>query len=361
MLRRMPVPPFLPTPTRRRLLAAPLLLLPGPARAVALPEAAPGLSAAWAQFRGRFMRPEGRVVDTGNGGVSHSEGQGWALLAAERCGDREAFAQLLDWTERNLHRPQDSLFAWRHVPGARPQATDRNNAADGDLFIAGALLLAARRWGLPRYEEQGTAIARDILRLLLRRVAGRTVLLPGLVGFETAEHVILNPSYYAFPMIRLAAQAAPDPAWLRLVADGLGLLRGARFGRWALPPDWLQLRRADGVASLPASRPPRFSYDALRVPLYLGWAGLQAEPAGQAVQAFWNDPVHARLPAWADLATDSVSPYAADGGIAALRRWVTWRAQPAGRAAPVAVLEEGDQYYPAMLKILTMLAQPVKT
>ena len=182
----MPVPPFLPTPTRRRLLAAPLLLLPGPARAVALPEAAPGLSAAWVQFRGRFMRPEGRVVDTGNGSVSHSEGQGWALLAAERCGDREAFAQLLDWTERNLHRPQDGLFAWRHVPGARPQATDRNNAADGDLFIAGALLLAARRWGLPRYEEQGTAIARDILRLLRRRVAGRTVLLHGLVGFETA-------------------------------------------------------------------------------------------------------------------------------------------------------------------------------
>ena len=37
--------------------------------------------AEWLAFRNRFIAPEGRVVDTGNGGVSHSEGQGYAMLS----------------------------------------------------------------------------------------------------------------------------------------------------------------------------------------------------------------------------------------------------------------------------------------
>ena len=36
----------------------------------------------WAAYKTRFFQPEGRIVDTGNGGVSHSEGQGYGLLLA---------------------------------------------------------------------------------------------------------------------------------------------------------------------------------------------------------------------------------------------------------------------------------------
>ena len=341
-------------PGRRLLLAAlalpALRLAPAMAAAGAAP---PALQAAWAGFQARFVSGEGRVVDNGNGGISHSEGQGWAMLAAARCGDREGFERLWDWTQRHLRRPQDRLFAWRHRPGAPATAADRNNAADGDLFVAASLLLAGRRWPQPAFTEAGTATAEDVLRLLLRDVAGRTVLLPGLAGFEDAEAVTLNPSYYAFPAIRLLARAAPDPAWLRLAADGVALLRGARFGRWGLPPDWLRLRRADGVASLAPGWPPRFSYDAVRVPLYLGWAGLGEEPAVQAALAFWNDPGWGgrRPPAWADLATDAVAPFAADGGILALRQWAQ-RRRP--MAAPP---DDGEQYYVAMLKMLTLIAE----
>ncbi len=336
--------------SRRHLLAALALpaLRPVPARA-----APPGPAAAWHLFRARFMTAEGRVVDTGNGGVSHSEGQGWALLAALCAEDRDGFERLLDWTLRHLRRPQDRLFAWRHVPGAPATAGDRNNASDGDLFIAASLLLAGRRWRHPAFAEAGTAVAEDILRLLLRRVAGRTVLLPGLVGFEDAGSVTLNPSYYAFPAIRLLARAVPDPAWLRLAADGVALLRGARFGRWGLPPDWLRLWRADGVAGVAPGRPPRFSYDAVRVPLYLGWAGLREEPAARAALGFWNDPAWAarRPPAWTDLATDAVAPFAADGGILALRDWV---AAPGRAALPAA--EAAEPYYAEVLKLLTLVA-----
>jgi endoglucanase len=338
-----------------RLAATPACALPLARPGTALgapPQAPPALRQAWGSFRARFLLPEGRVVDTGNGGISHSEGQGWALLCAERCDDRAAFDLLLGWTRQALRRPQDSLHAWRFRPGAAQTHSDRNNASDGDLFIAAALLLAAQRWDQPAYAEAGTAIARDVLRLLLRRVAGRTVLLPGATGFEEAQSVILNPSYYAFPAIRLLSRAVPDPAWLRLVADGVGLLRAARFGRWGLPPDWLALRRADGALSLAPGRLPRFSFDALRVPLYLSWAGMDDEPAVQAALLFWNDPDHPYLPAWTDLGTGQISPYAGNGGVEALRRGVQRGPE---KFLPMQ-LDGSDDYYAAMLKIIVIVA-----
>jgi endoglucanase len=36
----------------------------------------------WAAYRDRFVMPDGRVVDDANGGISHSEGQGYGLLLA---------------------------------------------------------------------------------------------------------------------------------------------------------------------------------------------------------------------------------------------------------------------------------------
>lgn len=45
----------------------------------------------WDTFKARFLDPSGRVVDPQNGGISHSEGQGYGMLLALRADDREAF------------------------------------------------------------------------------------------------------------------------------------------------------------------------------------------------------------------------------------------------------------------------------
>ncbi|VTN12488.1 Endoglucanase precursor [Raoultella terrigena] len=37
---------------------------------------------AWESYKSRFMMADGRIVDTGNGSVSHTEGQGFAMLLA---------------------------------------------------------------------------------------------------------------------------------------------------------------------------------------------------------------------------------------------------------------------------------------
>ena len=293
--------------------------------------------AAWMAFQARYVTPEGRVVDTGNGGISHSEGQGWSMLLAVRADDRQGFDRLYDWTRRTLQRPRDALHSWRYRPDAAIPVDDPNNATDGDLCIAWALLEAARRWGRAEHAAAGAAIGRDVLRLLLRRAGTYSLLLPGLQGFERAGHVVVNPSYYVFPAFPLLARAVPDAAWARLAADGLTVLRLARFGRWQLPPDWLQVGRHDGALAPAIGWLPRFSFDAVRVPLWLAWAGLHDEPALQRAQRFWTASAPPP-PAWIDLATNSPAPYPAPAGIAALARLATAE----GRQGPLHPAPRGN-------------------
>ena len=84
------------------------------------------------------------MVDTANGGVSHSEGQGYGMLLAQSYGDRQQFDQLWAWTKRgNLQIRKDRLLAWRWRPSGSGDAgavDDMNNASDGDVLVAWALL-----------------------------------------------------------------------------------------------------------------------------------------------------------------------------------------------------------------------------
>jgi endo-1,4-beta-D-glucanase Y len=336
-----------------------LLAVPGLVLAASGARAQPAedrLRLAWVAFRDRFMAREGRIVDTGNQGVSHTEGQGWGLLAAVRANDRASFDRLLGWTMRTLKRPGDELFSWRFQPRAARPVEDPNNATDGDLFIAWALIEAGERWGRREYTSQGRAMARDILRLLVSRAGPYTVLLPAAQGFRREDHVVVNPSYYVFPAIRALAAAVPDPAWLSIAADGVALLREGRFGRWGLPPDWLLVRQADGQLGLPAEWPPRFSYDAVRVPLYMAWVGLAAEPGLTGPAEFWNDPAHRHLPAWVDLTNNGISPYAASRGIADVARLAAahrFGGELGEVARPVSATQD---YYSAALSLLAVLA-----
>lgn len=310
--------------------------------------------AAWAAFKTRFVAPEGRVVDTGNGGISHSEGQGWGMLLAVWADDRRGFETLHDWTRRTLQRPRDALHAWAFRPDAAMPVGDPNNATDGDLFIAWALLEAARRWGSPAHAAAGAAIGRDVLRLLIRQAGGFGVLLPGLMGFERADHLVVNPSYYVFPAFRVLTQAVPDVAWARLAADGLMLLRLAQFGRWQLPPDWLQVARKDAALAPAEGWPARFSFDAVRVPLWLAWAGLWQEPALLNAHRFWTAAVPA--PAWVDLLTDMPAPFPASPGMVSLARTIT----SGNRTVPGSLLAReivnSPDYYSAMLTMLSAWA-----
>ena len=309
--------------------------------------------AEWQIFRNRYITPEGRVIDTGNGNASHSEGQGWGLMVAQACGDQASFARILAWTTQNLQRrPYDCLHAWRYRPGDAVPVSDLNNATDGDLFIAAALARAAVRWNRPDYAEAATRLAQAILGLV-RQAGARTVLLPGAVGFETAQSYTINLSYYAFALFNDLAALAPSPAWDMLQRDGLALVLQGRFGRWSLPPDWLKVDRHDGGLSIAAGWPSRFSYDAIRVPLHLVWGRLAAAPVFESFGQYWNAP-RPMPPAWVDLNSGEVAAYPAPTGMRAIAALVAVTYQGAAVALPSVSLS--NDYYSAGLVLLSRLA-----
>jgi endoglucanase len=228
----------------------------------------------WRAYKQRFMASDGRVIDTGNGGVSHSEGQGFAMLLALGGDDRAAFTALWQWTQTHLTRADSGLFAWRFEPAKTPPVQDPNNATDGDILIAWALLRAAKVWNVPEYSQASETLRAAILREACTIHAGRRVLLPGRLGFVADEVVTLNPSYYVWPA--LDAFAAFEPLWNDVISDGMDLVNAAAFGTWGLPTDWIEVDAA-GLVQPARDRPARFGFDAVRVPLYLRMSGRSAE------------------------------------------------------------------------------------
>ncbi|MEE6801676.1 glycosyl hydrolase family 8, partial [Escherichia coli O8:H10] len=71
---------------------------------------------AWDTYKSRFLMPDGRIVDTGNKNVSHTEGQGFAMLMAVANDDRASFDKMWAWTEKTLKNKDSGLFYWRYNP-----------------------------------------------------------------------------------------------------------------------------------------------------------------------------------------------------------------------------------------------------
>lgn len=308
--------------------------------------------AEWRLYQSRFITADGRVVDTGNGGVSHSEGQGYGMLLAVAYDDRSQFERLWRWTESHLQVRGDRLFAWRWQPDATTgeEVADRNSAADGDLLIAWALARAAARWQDPGHLAAARGIARDLLDRLTLEVGDRRVLLPGPEGFVHGSVATVNLSYWIFPALQELARVAPSPAWQELTTAGLELLREARFGTWQLPPDWLALTEPPR----PSRRfPPLFGYNAIRIPLHLVWAGIDDAALLQPFLDF--AAAHdAAPPATVDLlggqpGAEPLSP----GGRAILG---LARIAVSGERSPLPGLSEDMDYFASSLLLLAKLA-----
>jgi endoglucanase len=240
------------------------------------PRPGPAQEAVWSVFKQNFMTGEGRVVDDANNDISHSEGQGYGLILSEANKDRESFQRIWKWTEQNLRKRNDHLFAWRWVSNSvEGHVPDTNNATDGDLLIAWGLARGASAWADPGLRDSARDIARDVRQEMLRPSRYGPVLLPGEHGFDRSDGIIINLSYWVFPAFRDLSKIDPSPDWQLLEQSGLKLVEAVRFSPWRLPPDWLLL--GPDSMKLPDGFEPVFGYNAVRVPLYLAWAGI--EPA----------------------------------------------------------------------------------
>ncbi|MFO1148299.1 MAG: glycosyl hydrolase family 8 [Alsobacter sp.] len=317
----------------------------------------PGIARAalWTTYRDRFVTSSGRVIDDANGFISHSEGQGYAMLLAASFDDRATFERIWTWTRRELCIRPDGLAAWRWRPSHEPHVDDLNNATDGDLLIAWALAEAGRRWNDEGYTQAAQGMARTIATTMTAQTVLGTVLLPGGAGFSAQDRPdgpVVNPSYWVFPAFDALRPLVPEVDWSGLRASGLALLREARFGPLRLPTDWVSLRNtparpADGF-------PAEFSYNAIRIPLYLAWAEGVTAASIAPFARLWSEEGDVG-PFVIEVRTGSAQSTFGGRGfktVAALARCVK-----EGRKIPAQLVEPApkDPYYPSTLQLLAVV------
>lgn len=233
----------------------------------------------WDAYSERFVTETGRVVDNVNDNISHSEGQGYGLLLSYMADDKADFARIWSFTQRELLIRNDGLMAWKWSDGDRPRVTDINNASDGDILVAYALIMAGEAWGVPEYFDAGTSIRDAIKNDMVKEQAGRAILLPGAEGFITDDGIIINPSYWVQEALGLFAQTDSDGPWSDLAKTGRSLPSAwiATNQNSSPLPEWALLKDGDAqLYEVPGDvNKSSFSYNALRAPLYAVRAGMK--------------------------------------------------------------------------------------
>lgn len=228
------------------------------------------LAEEWSAYKSAFVTADGRVVDNANGGISHSESQGYGLLLSFLAEDRDSFGAIWDFTQRELMVRDDGLAAWKWDPDSTPHVVDGNNATDGDILLAYGLGLAGRAWKNTDYQTAARDLANAVGRNATMKWHGRHVLLPAAFGFrpeDQADGPVVNPSYWIFEAFPLLAEIAPETDWSGIAIDGRRLISEAKFGASGLPSDWISLA---GDAPEPAADfVAEFGYNSIRIPLYL--------------------------------------------------------------------------------------------
>jgi len=309
----------------------------------------------WKTFVSRFVGAEGRVIDTGNGDVSHTEGQGYGMLLAVAFSDRKTFDRMWSWTQTHMKRPEDAFFSWKWTPADGGKIADPNTASDGDLLIAWALLRAFEKWGDLNYQRgAGMLLAEFQAKAIVDTYLGKQMI-PGQIGFTRENGVILNPSYSIFPAYNELKRTFPSPAWQALTDGGLKLVANAGFGKWKLSANWVLV--GEDELSLAPGKPTDFGYDAIRVPLHIAWADPKS-PLLEPFAAFWDSlPTGFAVPATVNLVNNQFGPHSALPGMLAVRTITLAAAK--GETITVLDIPQVDSeepYYSASLKLLVCLA-----
>jgi endoglucanase len=205
-------------------------------------------------FFDRYVDQTGRVVRHDQGSDTVSEGQAYAMLLAVALEDQARFRVVWKWTKDKLQR-DDRLFSWHWDSGV----TDEEPAADADLDIARALVLAGHRFDHPAWTTQAVAVGRAILRHETASVAGKRILLPN-PSADQAPPLMFNASYVSPVATQQLFEASGDHRWKSVESGSRALMKTLTDDQ--LPPDWVVLQ-ADGSVRTST----QFGFDAVRVPI----------------------------------------------------------------------------------------------
>jgi endo-1,4-beta-D-glucanase Y len=239
------------------------------------------LESLWKEYKVEYLEPvSGRTLDKQQDNITTSEGESYSMLRAVWMDDRATYDQSLKWTNDNLKRPDDHLFAWLFGKGAggkyqvlKDKGGD-NTASDADSDIALSLVFAYNRWHEDQYLSQAKEIIADIWNKEVVTIKGKPYLAANNLEKSSPTRAIINPSYLSPYAYRIFAKIDPAHPWNKLVDTSYDVINFAITDKLDksqsanLPPDWVSINKTTGVISAVDSSnlTTNFSYDALRLP-----------------------------------------------------------------------------------------------
>lgn len=235
--------------------------------------------AAARRFLDTYVKPDGRVDRTDQGGDTVGEGQAYGMLIAAAIGDERRFDLIWEWTKDNLRQPDGLIaFLWRDG-----EVVDPKPASDADVDAARALLAASCRFERPEFEDEALALGRAILRHETIRFQDLPLLVAG--PWAKRPPIFVNPSYFSPATFAALGAATGDNRWASMSGSSREVTDRLMPREGDLPPDWVVLRGGRLVASGPPGEPreePIFGFEAVR--LLVRFAE-DPDPAGREIAA----------------------------------------------------------------------------
>jgi endoglucanase len=191
-------------------------------------------------FFSRYVKPDGRVARTDQGGDTVSEGQAYAMLLAVALDDKPRFDRVWGWTRENLQR-SDGLLAY-HWENGHVDSTE--SATDADLDAARALVLAGKRFGSEDYKTAGVRVGEAVLRIETSEVSGLPVIVAG--PWARSGTPVVNPSYFSPRAYADLASARADARWDDVAGTSRAIETALTDAGQKLPPDW---SRVDAITA----------------------------------------------------------------------------------------------------------------
>ncbi len=248
------------------------------------------LSALWSFYKQTYIQ-NGRVVSLDENGITTSEGQGYAMLRAVWSNDRATFNTVWAWTKEHLQVRDDKLFAWKW----KGTVLDRNSATDADTDIALALILAARRFDHPAFEQESLAIINAIWNQEMVHIGSRAYVTAGnWAPYE--DYPTIHVAYLAPYAYEIFASVDAHHPWTHAIESSYAILHWL-YDEEALPipPELIYVDRYTGqltvrhpVTGISSS----FGYDAFpifwRVALDTAWFRRSEGPLRQKMLGFFQ-------------------------------------------------------------------------
>jgi endoglucanase len=269
----------------RRLRAAARGLLAAVASLACLPALAAGPQCTvqnwplWESWASRYVQDDGRVLESSmQQNHSTSEGQAYGMFFALVGNDPARFAHLWKWTTANMLGSDLATrlpgWLWGQGKDGQWKLQDANSASDADLWMAYALLEAARLWQRPDYRKDALRLLATIASKLVVDLPGLgKMVLPGPEGFVQRNVLwTLNPSYLPLPLLRRLATEEPAGPWKQVADNTVKMIRSSSPRGYVA--DWIGYRMSaprSGQFVVDPAKGDVGSYDAIRV--YL-WAGM---------------------------------------------------------------------------------------